>query len=427
MDCIIPGPSVRIFSSAIACLSRVGKDLYVDFDPLDGLKLSALNDAKSAFSEFHFEPSFFERCGMQIVVPQSTEHHGTTNGARKRARAQQQSSPSSASSVSPRLQRRGSNRRSDPSTNTDDHEQHDNNDDDGEEDEDNDRFTCRVPFRAMSAVIRSRKNVSSLRLRKEISSSHVYLCFEFRLAAVDGEEDGNVVGRNATASPLLLRVVHRMGVVEDVNTMAAIVSRDNCSEITASPKVLLRMLEPLKQTFQVSFIVHDVDKTITATSFHHQSTSNNAVLQASTAKLIKTETCIGCDELDDFHFRDDRKVEGDNDDDDDEDNNDNEDLPDHVNEQVTLVYSIKEAKAMLTFCSTAYPINNVEQPELKVLMSFHWGGKPVVLETSGDSFSARMVLATLDHKVVGRNGSGNDGGEATRTDHNGRRSISHHE
>jgi hypothetical protein len=284
-------------------------------------------------------------------------------------------------------------------------------------------------------------------LRKEVSSSNVYLAFEFHLLLLDDDEEAVEEGaihyqhpmtnthHAAAASPLSLRVVHRMGVVEDVNTMAALVSREECSELTVSPKVLLRMLEPLKQTFQVSLIVNDVDKTITATSFHHhQATShhassnnnnnNNAILQASTAKLIKTETCIGCDELDDFHFRDDRHVE--------EDDHDNEgggdSLPSNVNEQVILVYNMKEAKAMLTFCATAAHTTNtsMEPSELKVCMSFHWGGKPIVLETHGQSFSAKMVLATLDHNVVGprRVGAERGGGggrEAERSGEEGRR------
>jgi hypothetical protein len=38
----------------------MGKDLYIKFDPLKGLTLRALNDAKSAFTSFHFEPTCFE-------------------------------------------------------------------------------------------------------------------------------------------------------------------------------------------------------------------------------------------------------------------------------------------------------------------------------------------------------------------------------
>ena len=62
MDCVIPSHSVRPFCTAIACLSRIGKDMYLEFDPLEGLTLRTLNDAKSAYSSIVWEPSFFEKC-----------------------------------------------------------------------------------------------------------------------------------------------------------------------------------------------------------------------------------------------------------------------------------------------------------------------------------------------------------------------------
>ena len=62
MDVVIPGHSIRTFSSSVATLSKIGNYLYIEFDPLLGLTLRTLNDAKSAFAEFHFEVGFFERC-----------------------------------------------------------------------------------------------------------------------------------------------------------------------------------------------------------------------------------------------------------------------------------------------------------------------------------------------------------------------------
>ena len=62
MDVTIPPHNLRRFASSVSCLGRIGKDLYVSFDPLDGLTLSSLNEAKSAYGKFHFDPGFFERC-----------------------------------------------------------------------------------------------------------------------------------------------------------------------------------------------------------------------------------------------------------------------------------------------------------------------------------------------------------------------------
>jgi hypothetical protein len=162
----------------------MGKDLYVEFDPLEGLTLRALNDAKSAFASFHFEPSFFERCSAPPT--------------RKRE----------------------------------------------EEEEDDNRYSCRVPLRAMAAIVRPRRHVLSLRLRNEESSQQHYLSFEFQL-----QKSG------------LLTVVHRMGVAEDAQRVAATASREGGSEIITSPAILLKMLEPLhKRSPEVALIVNDVHK-----------------------------------------------------------------------------------------------------------------------------------------------------------------------
>jgi hypothetical protein len=188
MDCIIPSHSVRPFCAAIACLSRIGKDLYLEFDPVEGLTLRALNEAKSAFASFLWEPSFFERCSAPPL-------------SRKRPA-----------------------------------------DDD---DDDEGCFSCRVPLRAMAAVVRPRRNVLSLRVYSEITNEQQhYLTFEFQI-----QKTG------------LLTVVHRMSVAEDSNRIVATMPKEGGSELVASPKVLLKMLEPLhKKSPEVAFIINDVYK-----------------------------------------------------------------------------------------------------------------------------------------------------------------------
>jgi hypothetical protein len=168
----------------------MGKDLYVEFDPLEGLTLRALNDAKSAFASFHFEPTFFERCSAPPVT------------TRKR----------------------------------------------DEQEEDENRYSCRVPLRAMAAIVRPRRHVLSLRLRNEESSQQQhYLSFEFQL-----QKSG------------LLTIVHRMGVAEDAQRVVATASRDGGSEIISSPAILLKMLEPLhKRSPEVALIINDVHKVCT--------------------------------------------------------------------------------------------------------------------------------------------------------------------
>ena len=74
MDCIIDGHLIRPFCAAIACLSRVGKEINFDFDPIDGLTLRTLNDSKSIFSSFHFDPSFSAKDYPYVALVKQRKH-----------------------------------------------------------------------------------------------------------------------------------------------------------------------------------------------------------------------------------------------------------------------------------------------------------------------------------------------------------------
>ena len=132
--------------------------------------------------------------------------------------------------------------------------------------------------------------------------------------------------------------------------MSAVAPKDGCSEIVTVPKLLLRMLEPLKRTSEVALIVNDRHKMVTMASFHHSdsvaASTNNALLQASSSTLLKTETTIGVDDFEEFDFRDDRPLGRDLMDDDAEDVEGEEDdvPPENAGEEVTLVFGIKEPK-----------------------------------------------------------------------------------
>ena len=87
--------------------------------------------------------------------------------------------------------------------------------------------------------------------------------------------------------------------------------------------------------------------------------------------------------------------------------------PSKVNEEVTLVFGIKEARAMLQFCNAASASSSTGNDEygydggageMDAVVSFHWGGRPVVIEASDGEgrYDAEVILATLDHQLVGR-------------------------
>ena len=290
MDCIIPSHSVRPFCTAIACLSRIGKDMYLEFDPLEGLTLRTLNDAKSAYSSILWEPSFFEKCSAPPI------------SSRKRPL----------------------------------------------EEDDEDCFSCRVTLRSLAAVVKTRRHVESLRLYSEISNDAHFLTFEFTICKTG-----------------MFTVVHRIPVAQDANRILATMPKEGASEIIASPRVLLKMLEPLyKKSPEVAFIINNVYKVsncvffycllhfiltlfftfvsqiVTATTFQHGDVHvvSNALLNASAPLLLKTETCISVEELQEFEFRDDR--------------NESDEAgavppPTNVNHEVALVFVAKEAKVCI--------------------------------------------------------------------------------
>ena len=109
------------------------------------------------------------------------------------------------------------------------------------------------------------------------------------------------------------------------------------------------------------------------------------VLNAAAESVLKTETSIDCDEFDEFNFLTEENYE----------QSGTHDNPENFDKQVTLVFSIKEAKAILQFCLQS----NIDH-DLRVILSFLWGGKPIVIETEGDSFQAKVILATVDHELL---------------------------
>jgi len=441
MDCIIPGHSVRTFSASVACLAKIGKELYVDFDPLDGLSLRTLNDAKSAYGHFRFTPSFFERCsapptGAGIGTGSRARASGGGGRGRSRSRSRSRSRP---------RPRAGSD--------SSDNNNHNNSGDGGghandydEEDDDDGRFLCRVSLRTIHSVLRSRKGVSTLRIRSvgvaPLLTSTTTQSQSQSQTGNNTQEDRTAAAAAATRMQLsfefvtenvktggTMKIVHRIN-VSDADGVAAVASRSGCSELVAPPTVLRRLLDPLKRTTEVALTVDDVGRTVTATSFHHgdavvaatsggaaaAAAAENAVLNAAAASVLKTETSIPLDEFVEYSWRDDRKVtaatgtrrgeEGGDDDDEEQDEDDDDGTggggnppPSKVNEEVTLVFGIKEAKAMLQFCAQAS-----HDIEMDAIVSFHWGGRPIIIDAEEESgaYRAELILATLDHKLLGR-------------------------
>ena len=502
MDVIIPGHHVRLLCSSLICASRIGKDLYVEFDSVIGLVLRTLNDAKSAYVCFRFQPHFFQRCAMapnangntnsnaNSAHPSRKRRHrnredetaaavdaspspSTTNNSNNNNNTPQQESPPTTAAASP-IPGRSSNTTTQSTSSSQ-----------------SEKFICRVSMRALTAVVRQRKNVLSLRIRSERSSQQqkqpsqrdnldrndpdsdsedarggqeqeqtgtLCLTFEFRLqAAAVSSPSSSAGGGGAAAAPPMpttrrrgsdsqVRVLHCIPVAELSNVSAAVATREQASEFQAHPQVLSRLLDPLKRTAEAALIVPADQSRIHASSFHQTAQqngntiknrggavggggstpfSNNNALMSNSDSLLKTETSIPCDDLYDFFFRQDRE-EGDTDD---------STLPAHVNQHVILVFPIKEAKAFLQFAASQQNFQNqssslaligagVAEYDPVVDVFFHWGGKPIVWQVQQlrqqsamgattatavtSAWKAELILATLDHHLVGSDLEPND-------------------
>jgi Rad9 len=481
MDCVIAGPaSVKLFCSSISCLSKIGKDLYLEHDVASGVVLRALNDAKSAYCSMKFAPSFFERCSTPTTTTSAAASSNGGTASRRRRHAPASPSPSLTQSSN--------------------------------------GVSVRMAMRAMLPVVKPRRDVVQLRITsvaedddgESSSSSPLRLAFEFLVvrrtpdgagmaaAAAGGHrhrgrgtyhyDSHNTNGHSAAASAddTLIRIVHCIP-ASDADAVSAVLDTSLVpSELACHPRTLLRLLEPLsrfKNVTEVALVIQKNSNVLTAQSFHHtdryrvvpvpkqaqqQQTSAAPAAAAAPApmlqwvqrerdasRVVKTEASMSVEELERFAFQDDRQRPDEDEEVDDEDLR--RDVPDHVNDGVVLVFPVKEARAFLQFgaafasstqSSSASVVAGTTSLDSAVVQ-FHWGGKPVVMELassradddggdgpgysphgredpsshrhrdffashaasalSSSSFAARLVLASLDHKLLAdASGDGND-------------------
>ena len=54
------GDNLKVLSSAMACMNKVGKDVTFQITKSSGMKLCVINEATTVFVTFNFTPQFFE-------------------------------------------------------------------------------------------------------------------------------------------------------------------------------------------------------------------------------------------------------------------------------------------------------------------------------------------------------------------------------
>lgn len=408
MDVIIPAHNLKILSSSLTTLAKIGKQLYIEFDPLTGLTLRTLNDGKSSFGEFTFDVGFFERC---------TSPPGSKLKKRVKANRSKREASGTSGTEGGNRNRKGNKRQRSKSKSTATQE----TEPEDEEDFGDEKYLCRVPIRTVAAILHSRKGLQSLRIRSIGSRSSLDENDNGVYSSSDEAGDGEVESSPRMQlsfefriqSHGIMRITHKIS-VSNAESVIASASRTNCSEIIASPRLLLKMMDPV-QSPEIALVVNDEQGRVTATSFHYADASlgtdtngnGNLVLSASVDKVLKTETSVDCEEFDEFIYSDGKggltnanALSNGDDDSVDEDAFVQDDLPEDIETGVSLVFSSKEAKAMLQFCTHQAGGNADELGEMRVIVNFHWGGRPIVFETEGDAFKGQVILSTVSHHLL---------------------------
>jgi len=511
MDVIIPSHNIKTFASSITTLSKIGKILYLEFDPLDGLSIRTLNDAKSCFVYFHFEVGFFERCsssldswktqtlknkknknrnrrgesgesGRSRVVSNSRRRrrirrrttslnrnsttNSSRNGGNKRNRSQSaqrrdkdnEGNNNNKDKDDKMSEEEETNHHSDSDNSNDDNDNNNNDNNENNEsdnDDDNDeKYLCKVPIKTVATILRSRKGLLSLRIRSVTSSSSssssnkhnqhhrddVDNDYNMDIENDNDDDDDDEIGSQMQLSfeyqiqsNGIMHITHKVN-LSNADGIIALAPKQHCSEIITIPQVLLTMLDQVKSTSEVALTVNDDLKKVVASSFHYgfynnassnenggggSSSSNgngngndNLMMNMATAAILKTETSVDCNDFEDFHYMDDFAVERVMAEEEKEtltavDGADatggGPDIPPPatIAKEVTLVFSIKEAKAMLQFCASSNSNSNyMDGEEANVIVSFYWGGRPVIIETEGEAFRGELILATVDHSLL---------------------------
>jgi hypothetical protein len=278
-------------------------------------------------------------------------------------------------------------------------------------------------MKALAPIVRPRKNIVTVRIKSEghegdtaptNDNASLLLAFEFQLEVNNSNSNSNS-DEDRHGKPTLCKVIHRMGVAQ-VDNISAVAPKDDCSELVAAPKLLVKWLEPINRTAEGCLIFTKDADLVVATSFNSTDSvgiSTLAIASAAANRMLKTETCIQLKDLQEFDFRDTRIPHQ-------SQHQDNTvmplpcPMPDNVNDEVVLVFGIKEAKAFLHYCNQQATnnsrgwnddsimtdnIHNGRAP-WSVSLSFHWAGRPLIWEAKSGSVSVQLVLATLSHSIL---------------------------
>lgn len=139
--------------------------------------------------------------------------------------------------------------------------------------------------------------------------------------------------------------VHKIGVGDSERTMV-VAPKENCSSMLCRVADLSQLVDHIKKSHEI--VMAFSDNNVTVSSFHR-------LLTKGVGQQLKTEVHLDASQFERYTFFNDRKTEG--------ESIEQDDMPDRVNEEVRLVFSLKEVKAFLDFgklvgCNPSNGFNN---------------------------------------------------------------------
>ena len=269
LDLLLSPTSLRQFSSAISCLSKVGKELLVCSDST-GVYLSVLSDAKSSYLTVKFGSDFFLSCNPLMEVGGKGEEEAKERGGRRRGKRRREREERRK-----REREEGRDRRKKKNKKAKKKRKHDSDDisssdsgfgsssnssshaSDSDSDPD-DTFLCRLPVKNVHNILRRPRDVTNVRITAEGT-----------------EEDEELKGGKVMqmvfefTSPSCVKVVHKSVCASSERT-TVVAPIGNSSIMKCRVADLNRLVEHIKKSQEIAMTF--TPEAVKVSSFNQEST-----------------------------------------------------------------------------------------------------------------------------------------------------------
>ena len=309
MNILLDQQAIRPFSHAIACLTKIGKDVVIEATP-SSLKLRTLNDSQSAYISVTFHQEFFMECN----------NYDLSSRSRKRQRTS-----SSSSSRQP-----GTNDDDDDDAATD---QSDADDADGDYSFSSGapkaasyKFACQTSLKAMHGILKRSRAALTLRISSSspssTSSTSTQSSSQVPQTSTQSSDAPASSGGPSSATQLVfdfrclhgVRKVHRIGLQSTLDESIVEDPRDaqRCSSLTCCADALISLLEPVSKSAELVATFTEAECKAQSFDFDHLKGSKTLAERpvAPTADSLKTESSMAVEDFRSYEFLTDRVVGG---------------------------------------------------------------------------------------------------------------------